>query len=373
MGKVVGGGAVYNLFPPHGSCAEVVDVCPALGDVVKVVGACKDVVVYNIGAVGDFHHKVAVVCVVEVSAYAYTLGLPVKPAAKGAVVYVVSYNLYVNSCMKLYSCNFVAKVFMLNRNVVDVVVLNLGEDAAHVPNNSVLSAVVDCIVAYYVRPDFFLAPAVLFCPKDSFHLVLVARLFAEFGAVVVPGGNFFAKAYRAALCVVEDAVFYNPALCPVGANHSGLVCRWWCPGTCGLAHFKALDCYVVKACAVWVKAALAYAYFHKLLVGVKTVEVCVDFCFFPANFRKPLVDCLLHFKYGFLVLGPRRIVACKALFCLAHFFQGVCLVKGLSVKVHVAKMDLLFIFFFKRPNNPVAPKRLCKGVAFTVRSCPFKN
>ena len=108
-------------------------------------------------------------------------------------------------------------------------------------DNSVLSTVVNNIVADDMRTDLLLAPADSQRTENRFHLVLVTGLSVGEGAEIMSGGGFLSQADAAALCVVDDVIFNNPAFAPVDAQQSGLVGGGRRPGTCGLRHFKVSD------------------------------------------------------------------------------------------------------------------------------------
>ena len=71
--------------------------------------------------------------------------------------------------------------------------------------------------------------------EHRFHLVLVARFLAVPHREVVPGGRLLANADGAALGVVQDVVFNDPALAPVRAEHPWLIRRRRGPGQAACA------------------------------------------------------------------------------------------------------------------------------------------
>lgn len=216
-------------------------VSAALRHIVKIEGGSENVVIRQVGTMGGFHHQIPVIGIKEGLTDSCALRLPVQPDAQTAVVDAVVVQLYINGGMQLDTGNFKAAEFALHGNVIDVVVVDLTEDTAHMAYNAVLSAVIYGIAADNVGADGFFAPPDLPCAENSFHLVLVTGLSVGEGAEIMSGGGFLSQADAAALCVVDDVVFNNPAFAPVDAQQSGLVGGGRRPGTCGLRHFKVSD------------------------------------------------------------------------------------------------------------------------------------
>src|SRR5579862_4384314 len=98
----------------------------------------------------DLDEQVPVVAVVEVARDARALGLPVEPGAERAVVDTVMADLDVDRGVQLDPGDLVAVELALERDVVDVVVLDRGEDAAEVAHDAVLPAVEDRVAPDYV-------------------------------------------------------------------------------------------------------------------------------------------------------------------------------------------------------------------------------
>ena len=142
--------------------------------------------------------------------------------------------------------------------------------------------------------DFLLAPTDFPCAEHRFQLVLVTRFASAQGKRVVPGGRLFAEADAAALGVVNDVVFNDPALAPVRAQKARLVGGRRGPRGSGLRHFKTADGDVVHPHLIRVEAALAHVDFHALLVRIRALEVRVDGGVLLIAFAAPLVNGLLR-------------------------------------------------------------------------------
>ena len=98
-------------------------------------------------------------------------------------------------------------------DVVDVVVLNQTEHAAHPSDDACLFTVMDMAAAYDVMTDGFLQPSVILSAADgiAFHLsggfdVLFGEVMVIFGIVI------FAQTDAAAFTVGNVAILDNPAL-----------------------------------------------------------------------------------------------------------------------------------------------------------------
>ena len=104
--------------------AEVMDISAALCRIVKGIGRCENVIVHQIWPVGDFHHQIPVIFVINIAAHPGSLGLPVKPGSQCAVMDIIVVNLHVDCRVQLDSCDFMAVKFMLYRNIVDFIPMN---------------------------------------------------------------------------------------------------------------------------------------------------------------------------------------------------------------------------------------------------------
>ncbi len=117
--------------------------------------------------------------------------------------------------MQLNAGDLISEKFMLDANIVDMVVGNFAKYSAHMSNYSVLSAIVDGIIPDNMRPNLFFAPANLKPTKNRFHLVLITGFLMLSCAEIVPCGGFLANAYGTAFGIVNHVVFNDPSLTPV--------------------------------------------------------------------------------------------------------------------------------------------------------------
>ena len=164
----------------------------------------------------------------------------------------------------------------LDRDVVDVVVLDRGEHAAEVADDTVLPAVEDGVAAHDVGPDVLPVPADPAGGEHRLELVLVAGLVAAQGGEVVAGRDLLAERDRRALGVVDDVVLDDPALRPVRADQAGLVGGRRCPRSRGVGQFETGDGDVVEVVLDGVEHGSAHVDLDQLGVGIGTGEVCPD-------------------------------------------------------------------------------------------------
>ncbi len=128
---------------------------------------------------------------------------------------IIVVNLNVDCGMELDARDFIPEVLVLHRNIINMIAINFAEHTSHMTHDSVLSAVVNHIVAHNMGADGFLAPADMPRPENRFHLILIARLSMRSGTQVMPCGLLLADTDAAAFCVMDDIVFDYPALAPV--------------------------------------------------------------------------------------------------------------------------------------------------------------
>ena len=251
-----------------------------------------DVVVDQRGAVADLDEHVAaahaaedqgdilrgrVVVVEEVATDAGALSLPVEPDAHGGVVDVVAADRHVDGGVQLDARDLRARQLLHVVDVVDVVVLDRGEHAAHAADDAGLLAVVDVAAADDVVADALLGPAVVLAAADRVALHLRGALdMARREVVVVLGVEVLAERDAAALAVGDLAVLDDPALGPVGADHAVLIGGGGRPGGGGLLDIKAADRDVVHAGFGGQEAVAADVDLHLLGVGIIALEVGVD-------------------------------------------------------------------------------------------------
>ena len=128
----------------------------------------------------NLDHQITVIRIVQISAYTYTLCLPVKPCSKYTVVNIVIKNLYINCCIKFDTCNLISEKFMFHSNIVNMIMFNCAEYTSHMAYNSILSTVINCVVSDNMRPYGSFAPSGSLCSEHSLHLILISGVFSVF-------------------------------------------------------------------------------------------------------------------------------------------------------------------------------------------------
>ena len=204
------------------------------------------------------------------------LRFPVAPDAHGAVVDVVSPEDDVNGGVELDAGDFGAAQLHHIVDVMDMVVLNDREHPAHTADDSPLLAVVDVAPADDVAAHLLFEPAMVLAAAYGvpFHLGGALHVFDR-EVVVVFRVQVLAQGNPRALAVADLAVFDDPALGPVGADHAVLESGGGSPGCGGLGDVEAADSDIPYAGFGGHKALPAYVDLHRFLVGVFPLEVGV--------------------------------------------------------------------------------------------------
>ena len=341
MREVVRSRSVAAVDATHDTCAEVVYISTALSHIVEIVLGTEDVVVHKIRSVGNLDHQVAVVRIVQIAGDMGTLGLPVEPGTERTVVDVVVAYGDIDCSMKLDSGNLVTEILMLHGDIVDVVVLDCGEDAAHVAYDAVLAAVMQDIVADDVRTDGLAAPADARSPEYSLHLVLVARLALSACAHVVARALFLADTDGTALGIMDIAVLDDPLLAPVGAEKARLVSGRRSPWTCCLAHLESAHGDIVASCPAREEAGASNVDLHELSIRVCTLEIGVDdsLVSLVIDLAVPLVDRILRMEKRLRNVGPWWGHARHPLLRIDDIRVASGLVERLAVEIDIAKVE----------------------------------
>ena len=158
-------------------------------------------------------------------------------------------------------------------DIVDIVMLYSGEYSAEVPNHSCLAAVVDMVVAHFVRTDVLLVPAHVVGLEDGLQLSVKADEFALRNPAVLPRCPVLAKAHAHALGVADLVVLDHPSLAPVRPYQAFLECGWRSPLRGGLREVEAFDCNEVDTGQFWEENRLAHVDLSQFLVGVLAAEI----------------------------------------------------------------------------------------------------
>ena len=122
-------------------------------------------------------------------------------------------------------------------------------------------------------------------------------------------GCLFSNADAAAFGIMDDVIFHDPSLAPVGTQKARLVSCGRCPRAGGLSHLKAPHRNIIHACFLRVETALAHIDLSQFFVRVSALEVGVDICVFMVSLSVPLMNgpcCILD---RFRMFCPRRIVS----------------------------------------------------------------
>ena len=133
-------------------------------------------------------------------------------------------------------------------------------------------------------------------------------------------GYLLAKTYGRALCVVQDIILNYPTKAPIRADHSYLLGGGWRPWRCGVSHLKAAHGYVIHACFLRVKAALAHVYLNDLAIRVVLAEITVKQSDVVTHLGIPLINRLLRVQYP--LLSPGMMIPLGAHFRLAKIIKA---------------------------------------------------
>ena len=187
----------------------------------------QEVVIDQGGAVADLdediltHHAALellrevrlLVVVHQVLRDARALRLPVRPDPHCVVVDVVAAHDHVDRGVQLDAGDLGPAELHHVVDMMDMVVLNDREDAAHPSDDAALLAVVDIVAADDVAADLLLHPAVVLAAADRVALHLCRALDVLIGEVVVVVRiKIFPEADAGAFAVRDLAILDDPAL-----------------------------------------------------------------------------------------------------------------------------------------------------------------
>lgn len=130
MWEMIRGGTGQHIPVLHISKNQVVHIGATLGSIFKAVGRGENVVVHNVRAMGNFHHKIPDIVGKQVSADSGSLGLPVQPDSQGTIVDIIFMNLGVNGCMEFDACDLIPVKLMFHSNVINLISVNITEYAS---------------------------------------------------------------------------------------------------------------------------------------------------------------------------------------------------------------------------------------------------
>ena len=206
-----------------------------------------------------------------------SLSLPVTPHAHNRMVNVISPDCDINCGMDLYPCCLRPSKLLGIADIVNMAILNQRKYSSHTAYYSGLFTVVDIAAADNMMSNVFFQPAVILPAADgiSFHLCR---------ALHMPGCEIhvifripvFAERNAAAAAVADLTVFNNPALAPVGPDHSVLIGSGRCPGCRCLCDFKTAYSNIIYSCFIRHKAVPTNSDLNLLLVGILSPEICIE-------------------------------------------------------------------------------------------------
>ncbi len=186
-------------------------------------------------------------------------------------------------------------------DIVNMIVLDQTEYAAHTAHDTGLLTVMDMAASYDMAAHFLLQPAVILTAahRVAFHLRGTLHMFAG-KIVVILFVVIFTQRDTAALTVADLTVLDDPALGPVRSYHTILIgCRRR-PCCCGLIHIEATECDITHTCFGRHEAVAAHVDVYFLLIRVLALEVGIDHRLVAVLLGIPLID-------GPLLLPGRRI------------------------------------------------------------------
>ena len=210
-------------------------------------------------------------------------------------------------------------------DMVDVIVLDDGEYAAHPSDDSSLFTMVNIAAADDVAAHLLLQPSVILTAADSIPLHLggaFQMLFCK--VVVIVRIQIFSQRNTGTFAVADFTVFDDPAFGPVRADHTVLVSGGRRPGGGRLGDEKSADGYVTDAGPGGHETFPADIDLHLLLIGIFPLEIGVDDGLAAFLAGIPLEDGSLRL--------PRAVVDLAA----DTLLQRVRLIQHPVVEVHCA-------------------------------------
>ena len=286
-----------------------------------------------------FNHEVTDVIVEHIARDACALRLPIHPHAQRAVVDVIVGNDRIQCGMEFDASDLPSEEFTLQRNVMDMVMLDTAECAAHMSDDGILAALVDVVIAYDMTADQPLFPTDATGLEHSLQLVLVAGLAFGFRPLVVAGRDFLAQRHRREFGVMQYVVFDNPAIRPVRTDHAPLLRGRRRPITGGLRHFKTAHSDVVDMVAGREEARTTNADFHQFRIRIGTLEICPDRCGagMLVHFGMPHITGTVRIRHRAGNL-QREILIRVTRSRVVYTFQCRRFEEGNTVEIHIAKM-----------------------------------
>ena len=142
-----------------------------------------------------------------------TLSLPVEPHTSCAVVYMISSEYHINCGMHLDTADLSTGEILLVVYVMDMIVLDDGENSAHMTYDTGLTALVYMTASDNVRTYCFLGPAFIYCLHYTVSLSLCTVLKSETCPLVfILRLQILSKADTGASGITDFAILYDPTL-----------------------------------------------------------------------------------------------------------------------------------------------------------------
>ena len=205
------------------------------------------------------------------------LGLPVQPDAFDAVMDVIPADGHVDGGVQLDARGFRAAQLGGGADMMDMAVLNGGEDRAHAADDAGLLAVVHLAAADDVVADLFLQPAVILPAAHRVALHLGRALdMLRIEIHVILRIPVFSQRDAAAFAVADFAVLDDPALRPVGADEAVLIGGGRRPGRGRLVQHEAGHRDAVDTVLAGHEDVPADGNLGIFLVGIQAVEIGVQ-------------------------------------------------------------------------------------------------
>ena len=198
--------------------------------------------------------------------------------------------------MKLDARGFGAAQLLGIADVMDMAVLDGGENPAHTAHDTGLFTVMNVAAADDMASHILLQPAVVLAAAYGIPLHLGGTFYVFCVKIhIIFRVAVFAQRDSTAFAVADLTVLDDPALAPVRADHAVLVGGRRRPGGGGLLDIKAADSNIAYTGLVGHEAVAAHTDLDLFAVGIGSLEICVQDCDIPVLLGIP-------FKGGFLLV-----------------------------------------------------------------------
>ena len=219
-----------------------------------------------------------------------SLCFPVAPDTHCTMMKMIPSYRHIDRCMQLDTCHFRTCKLLHIVDMMDMVVLDHGENTAHSADNTCLFTMMDMTSADNMPSYGFFRPSVILSSADciSFHLrctlyMLIGEIMIIFRIVIFSKGN------TAAFTVTDLTVLDDPSFCPVRSDHTILISCRRCPcGSCFI-DIKSTDCNIIYMVFRWHKAVAADIDLHLFHTGIFSLKIRINNCFLSILFCIPFV------------------------------------------------------------------------------------